>query len=156
MNVYNWKTQLAWLILMIIVIILGSMFLTLLVCSLTCEDAYAMDGDDPYWDFAYWNLGFDYGVLSKEILNQNYQQGIIQAAVISAFKEIGDQMYSEGMFGKPDSDHWLMDARGGDPMDIFWCVLGSACVPMVYEFRGWMISVGWLSPATACGYCHCR
>ena len=117
-------------------------FIVLLVLSLDCK---AMDGDDPYWNLAYAQAGFTYHVCAREVLNQDYKQGILQAAVISAFKEVGDSMYAEGIFGRPRSDHWLMDARGGDAMDIFWCTLGAATVPMVYEFRGWMISVGWIS-----------
>jgi hypothetical protein len=100
-----------------------------------------MDGDDPYWNLAYAQAGFIYHVCAREILKQDYKQGILQAAIISAFKEIGDEMYSDGIFGQPDSGHWLMDARGGKVMDVFWCTMGAACVPLVYEFRGWVIQV---------------
>jgi hypothetical protein len=101
-----------------------------------------MDGDDPYWNLAYAQAGFIYHVCAREILKQDYKQGILQAAIISAFKEIGDEMYQDGIFGKP-TNHWFWESRkkGGDPMDIFWCTFGSACVPLVYEFRGWVIQV---------------
>ena len=145
-NLYNRKVQIAWWLLMAVFIILFITFAALLVCSLMCEDAYAMDGDDPYWNLAYAQAGFTYHVCAREILHQDYKQAILQAAIISAFKEVGDSMYAEGIFGTPDSGHWLMDARGGDPMDVFWCTLGAACVPFVYEIRGWTIKIGIVSP----------
>ena len=104
--------------------------------------ANALNGDSYIFDILYADLGFTYGVCAKEILHQDYKQGILGAAIISALKELSDQAYSEGMFGTPDSGHWLMDARGGDVMDVFWCTLGAACVPFVYEIRGWTIKVG--------------
>ena len=113
----------------------------ILLASVPCS---ALNGDSYIFKALYADLGFTYHVCAREVLNQNYQQGILQAAIISAFKEIGDQMYSEGMFGTPDSGHWLMDARGGDAMDIFWCTLGAACVPLVFEFRGWTVKMGWI------------
>ena len=114
----------------------------ILLSTIPC---YALNGDSWMIDALYAESSFIGAVGLQQICNQSYEQSIIQCTIAAAFKEVCDQMYSEGIFGAPRSDHWFLDARGGDGMDVFWAAFGAACTPVVFEVRSWTVKIGWLS-----------
>ena len=120
----------------------GIIILVSILLGILAGYTSAQSGDNMSYKVLDVTLGFAGGVCLKEMLHQDYKQSIIEIAVISAFKEIGDSMYRDGVFGKPDSGHAFWDKRGGDWTDIARRTAGAAVVPFVFEIRGWTVKVG--------------